>query len=152
MAAVGRAGRMKPRCEWTGARTERAVPVSIQAVNRFGGPAPPRTVCVLPEHEPALRAYADRARRLGRPFFAALMLIMLAMVGVVALSVPDVLTESATLRAIGVLLALMGALMIALPFTTPETQQAFGVRASIRVARVAGAIVIVMGATITLLA
>ena len=143
---------MKPRCEWTGTRSDAAVPVSVPAVNRFGGPAPPRTVHVLPEHEPALRAYAERTERLGRAFLSTLVLIMIAMVAVAALSVPDILSPTSTIRAIGALLALMGALMIALPFTTPETQQAFGIRTSIRIARTSGAIIIALGTVIALTA
>lgn len=143
---------MKPQCAWTGVRTADAVPITIPGVDRFGRTVQPRTVHVLPEYADDLRTFADRVRRYGRLFLGAIAVLTIGMVGAAGLFMTDVFTESIAARAVGVLIALLGLLMLGMPFTTPETISAFGVRRSIVVARVLGVITVALGAMIALTA
>ncbi len=142
---------LPPKCAWTGEWTDRAVPVEVAATDRFGRPAPPRTLHVSPEHEAELRAFAERARRYGRPFLLTMAGLTLAMVVVAVLGTADVLSESATAALIGLLTALVGLTIIVMPFATPETVGGLGVRASVRLARVVGVATIGLGVVIALL-
>jgi hypothetical protein len=143
---------MKPQCAWTGVRTADAVPITIPGVDRFGRNVPPRTVRVLPEHADDLMSFADRVRRYGRLFLGAITVLTIGMVAAVILLMADVVAESTAARVVGVLVALLGMLGVSMPFTTPETIGAFGVRRSIVVARVLGVITIALGAMIALIA
>lgn len=100
---------------------------------------------MLPEHEASLRAYAARAQRWGRSFLLAVLALTLASMGIAILGAAGVLTEEAVLIAIGAVVGLMGVMVIAFPFPTPETVRAFGVRRSITIARGAGLLTLAVG-------
>lgn len=121
-------------------------------MNRLGRPTSPMRVHVLPEHEAKLRLHAERIRRYGTPFLVAIVVLsVLIFVAALLPALGDGWRRPAILVT-GVLLGLMGALVVALPFTTPETTAFFGVRRSIQIARVSGAILIVLAAGVGLFA
>jgi hypothetical protein len=120
-------------------------------MDRIGRPTGPVRLMVLPEHEAALRAHVARARRYGLPF-----LIGVVVIGVLAFALalspiirPD--WEPIATPISGVLVIVLGLLFVAFPFTTPETSAFFGLRASIRIARVLGLLLAALGAWIVLL-
>lgn len=134
-----------PLCAWTLQESDRAIPVDVDSVDGLGRYRGPVRTYVLPEHEAALRQYAARARRAGRFFLGGVIALTLAIVGAAIAGSMGVITEAGSLRATGILLASLGALLWALPFTTPQTAQAFGVAQSVRIARTLAAVTVVLG-------
>ena len=143
---------MTPRCLWTGERSDRAIEITVPAADRFGRPSEPKTFTVLPEHEADLRAFADLAQRTGRAFLLTIVGLTVSMVVVGVLGSTGVISNAASSWGVGLGCMGMGLLMIALPFATPETTAAFGVRRSILIARVAGVVVAGVGLAIGLMA
>lgn len=133
---------MKPKCLWTGTYSDRAIPVELAGLGRS------ETVCVLPEHEAELRAYAGQARRHGRTLLVGLLSLTAVSVLAAVLALLGVLGDLATARAIGGSVIGMGALMVAVPLATPETLQAFGARRARQIARVSGGLTVAIGLAI----
>ena len=131
------------RCLWCNRPGADVREIVVTTVNRFGASPRQETLAVHPEHERALRAYTERARRFGGLF--------LALVGVCLGSA--LLLELVLLRmnpsygtvGIGLAVALLGGLIAAFPFATPETIAMMGGRASMRLARGAGAFLVTAG-------
>lgn len=138
------------RCAWSGKRSPRVIQVEVPSVDRFGRGRPPVVVSVLPEHEAELRAHADRLRRYAGRFLAAVVLLgIVSFVAAIAGAVvPEVATVSMVIAGVGVLL--IGLLFLALPFSTPETSAFFGLRRSMAIVRILGAIMAAMGVWIVL--
>jgi hypothetical protein len=136
---------MTPQCAWSGEHSDRAVPIIVPGVDRFGRRTPPRTLHVLPEHEQELRAFAERASRHGRTLLLGLLTATGAIVLVAALGTVGVLTEAETVVIAGLLVMLLGAMLMALPISTPEAIEALGVRRSRALSRGIGAFGIVVG-------
>jgi hypothetical protein len=148
---MAEATRASGRCAWTGERSDRLTSVVVDGIDRIGRPTGPVRLLVLPEHETALRDHVARARRFGLPF-----LVGVVVIGVLAFGLamtPMILPgwEPVATPLSGLLVILLGLLFVAFPFTTPETSAFFGLRASIRIARVLGLLLAALGAWITLL-
>lgn len=141
---------MRQRCAWTGRASDRLVEVQLPGVNRFGRPTAPITVHVLPEHEDELRAHAERVRRYGTAFLVAIVVLSLLVAVTALLPLLGDAWRRPALVVTGIVLGLMGLLIIALPFSTPETTAFFGVRRSIQIARVSGAVLVVLAAGVVL--
>lgn len=142
---------MADRCIWTFQRDDRVVPVTVDAPALFGGRTRLMTVHVLPEHEDELRAYLDLAVRYARTALYAMLALAAAIVvvtiGALALQVPDRLVAIA----VGGLTAAIGLVLVALPFSTPQTVMVVGLRQSVRIARWIGWVTVAIGAAIAAL-
>ena len=120
---------MRPRCLWTNTAGDDLVELRLGAGDPLARLAGSEVVHVRPEHEAALRDFADRADRFGRLFLA---LIGASCVGLVGFGVAGSHVGA------GASLAFMGLVVQAFPFCTPQTVEMFGVGASRVIARVAG--------------
>jgi len=131
------------RCLWCNRPGADVHEIVVTTVNRFGAAPRQATLAVHPEHEQALRAFNERVRRFGGLF--------LVLVGVClgsALLLELVLLRMSPAYAtvgIGLAVALLGGLIAAFPFATPETITWLGGRASMRLARGAGAVLVTAG-------
>ena len=143
---------MPPRCIWTGQRSDRAVPVTLDVPSRTAGAASPRTVHVLPEHEDDLRAYNASVTRWGRPMLVGLLALTVALVGLAVAGAVLGVSEADTAVGAGALVGAMGLVIVAFPFATPETVGAVGIRASVRIARVLGLVAVALGVWIAVAA
>lgn len=123
---------MHPRCFWSGARDERAEPIELPAAVVRPSHRSGLVRHVLPEHRPALEAYAARVQRHGTR-----MLVTVLALTVASVAAPLALPEPLGVRALGGILVLLGVAIARDPFCTPETLEWFGVRSSLRVARIA---------------
>jgi hypothetical protein len=139
---------MTPKCLWTGTHSDRAIQIEVQGTDRLGRPGDMETVSVLPEHEADLRAYVGLARRFGSILLGGILGLTAVSVIAAVLGAAGVWSDTAAVWAIGASVSGIGVLMIVLPLATPETLQAFGVRRSIQIARVSGAVTFVTGLAI----
>lgn len=102
------------------------------------------------EHEEALRRFAARVGPSGRLFLTAVGACLLAMVALeIALAAG---ARTVGTAGIGLSVAALGIVLMALPLSTPQTVALFGVRAAARLVRVAGALLVGLGAFVMLLA
>ena len=142
---------MAERCLWTFQRDDRVIPITVDAPALFGGRTRPTTVHVLPEYEADLRAYLTLAARYGRAMLASILgltaVIVVFAVLAVVLGWPDRLVAVV----VGGLTAAIGLVLVAFPFSTPQTIQVVGLRTSMRWARWVGWFTVAVGALITLL-
>lgn len=138
-----------PTCLWTNETSDRPVPVELDVPSRTGGAGSERTVYVLPEHEADLRAYVGRVARYGRTFFVAILAITALLVAVPLVGDAAGWSDRSIAASVGLGVVALGALIVAFPFATPETVGAFGVRTSVRIARVLGGITVALGVWIT---
>ncbi len=136
---------MKPLCLWTGTRNERAVAIVLPSTDRFGAPNGTQTVHVLPEHIDELREFAVLTQRYARSFLIWILGLSLLLIPLAILAGMGAVSESLLLLCVGVITIATGALVYALPFATPETVGMFGVRRSIRILRILGVVLIVIG-------
>jgi hypothetical protein len=138
------------RCAWSGERSDRLIELAVPSVDRIGRHRGSTAVHVLPEHEAALRAHLDLGRRYGSRFLIGMVVLGLAAFAAAMAPAFDRSLEPVAIPVAGMLIGLMGLLIIALPFTTPETSAYFGLRRSIRIARVLGALTVILGAWIAI--
>lgn len=123
---------MHPRCFWSGVRDARAEPIELPPAVVRPSRREGRVRHVLPEHRPALEAYAARVERHGTR-----MLVTVLALTAVSVAAPLALPEPHGVRALAGVLVLLGLAIARDPFCTPETLEWFGVRSSLRVARIA---------------
>jgi hypothetical protein len=131
------------RCLWCNQQGPDVREIVVTTVDRFGRSPHERTVAVHPEHEREFREFNDRVRRFG-----GLFLILVGACLLAALVLEFVLLRvnaAFGIIGIGLAVALLGGIIALFPFATPETVAAFGGRASKRLARGAGAAMIVAG-------
>lgn len=121
-----------------------AVSVPSKALARVG------QLWVHPEHEQELRRFAERLDARGRLVTLVVVGLSILMVITAVLGSQDVLDRTTVGRAAGVQLAAMGALLVLVPLTTIQTMESFGIRRSLQVARVIGAITVALGAWIAM--
>lgn len=138
------------RCAWSGEQSDRLIEVPIPSVDRIGRHRGSTTVHVLPEHEAALRAHVDLGRRYGSRFLLAFIILGIAAFATAMAPAIDPSLAPTVVPIAGVLIGLMGLLIIVLPFSTPETSAFFGLRRSIRIARVLGVLMLILGAWIAI--
>lgn len=136
---------MELRCTWSGERSNRVVPISIPGTDRFGRPAEDRSVHVLPEHADQLRAFAALVQRKGRLFLGSIVALVLAALGAALLGSAGLLSDRTSTAVAGLSVAGLGILLVFLPFATPETVAWLGVRRSVRLARILGAVALLLG-------
>lgn len=107
-------------------------------------------IVVHREHEEALQRFAGRVGPSGRLFLAAVGACLLAMVALeIALAAG---ARTVGTAGIGLSIAALGIVLVARPLSTPQTVALFGLRAAARLVRVAGALLIGLGAFVLLLA
>jgi small neutral amino acid transporter SnatA (MarC family) len=138
------------RCAWTGERSDRLVTVTVDAVDRIGRRRGPVELRVRPGHEAALRAHVARVHRFGAPFLVAVILIGALAFGAAMAPIVDASWAAVAIPLSGLLVAVLGLLFVAFPFTTPETSAFFGLRRSIVIARILGLLLAALGAWIVL--
>ena len=126
---------MRGRCAWTNRDSDQLKEIILVAPNRLGLQPTQRAFHVLPEFEPALRRHIERLRRFGLLFVLSVLLLTIALVMAAALQ---------QLVPIAVMIALIGVLLIAFPFATPETVALLGFRKSIILVRCLGVGVLVL--------
>lgn len=128
---------MRGRCAWTNRESDQLKEVILVAPNRLGLEPKPRAFYVLPEFEPSLRSFVERFRRFGLVFLSSILLLTIGMVVAAGLQ---------QLSVIAAMVALMGVLIIVLPFATPETVKRFGFRTSIIIVRIIGVALLLIAA------
>lgn len=138
------------RCAWSGEQSDRLMEVVIPSVDRIGRHRGSTKLQVLPEHESALRAHIDLGRRYGSRFLIGMIALGVAAFAIAMAPAINASSAPTAVPLSGGLIGLMGVLMVALPFTTPETSGFFGLRRSIRIARVLGVLMLILGAWIVI--
>ena len=139
-----------PVCIWTHETSDRAIPVTLDVPSGTGATRTERTVHVLPEHEADLRAYNDRVARYGRTFLRAMFGLSAVLLGVSVGGALGGWSDDVVGLVVGFGLSAVGWLMIAFPFATPQTVGALGIRRSVWIARVLGALTVGLGIWIAL--
>lgn len=139
-----------PTCIWTNKTTDRAVPVTLDVPSNTGGERTPQTMHVLPEHEADLRAYNERVARWGRPMIVGLLGLSGLMVAVALGGGLAGWSDRTVAQIAGGLVVAMSVVLFAFPFATPQTVGMFGIRTSIRLARVSGIVMAGLGLWIAL--
>lgn len=121
---------MPERCIWSNRRDPGTREVTLEPPNRS---TRPETVHVCPAHEAQFRAFHAYSERYGGWFLALLGLFVLAALIAIVVEV-----EEATIA--WAVPTLVGAVMLIFPFATPQTVQMLGVRASVLLVRIGGAV------------
>ena len=121
-------------CTWSHAADAETRIIFLEGAVR-GAKAKEWAVC--PQHEPLLQAYLNRAKRQQSRFFTALFI-----------SMGSALAPLFTTSSFGIAapLMLLGATLVAFPFATPLTVAKNGVAGSIKVLRLLGTILLLLGA------
>lgn len=124
---------MGERCVWSNEYDEGTRMVVLQVRGR---PAADEVVNVCPAHEAKVRRIHRRAERYGNVLFASFGVSVIVMVG-------------STLAGIGVGMGMgvifFGTAILILPFPTPQTVGALGMRRAVWVARGIGVLIIALG-------
>ena len=141
-----------PVCIWTHETSDRVVPVTLDVPSNTGGERTERTLHVLPEHEADLRAYNDRVATHGRTFVRSMFGLSAVLLGVAVGGAVADWPTSIVSAVVGLGVSAIGWLMIAFPFATPQTVGALGIRRSVRLTRVLGAVTVGLGIWIALIA
>lgn len=124
-----------PTCIWTNETTDRAVPITLDVPSATGGARSSQTSHVLPEHEADVRAYNERVARGGRLMLVGV-LGLSGMMVVVAIGGEIAGWSDRSIAVIaGWMVVATSALLFALPFATPQTVGALGIRGSVRLSR-----------------
>ncbi len=127
---------MHGRCVWSNRESVNLKEVVLDAPNRIGMRPAPRAFHVLPEYEEELRRFIERVRRFAVLFVSLMTLLSVATVFCAVLG---------QLTFLGLTVVLMGLVLLVLPFPTPETVNAFGLKKSIILVRAIALVVIVLG-------
>ena len=130
------------RCIWCGRESDALETVELPTLDRWGHPAGVRRFPVDPQHRQALLAFSAFSTRYAPRFLPALGLWLLATV---------VASWFRGIAGGGLGLMLLGPLMFALPFATPETVAALGIRRSLVLVRCMAAAIALMGAFLMLI-
>lgn len=133
---------MQGRSIWTGRTSDGLMEVSLPGVSRWGTPTAEERFLVEPKHEAELRAYVAHARKWGRFCLVSVLLLSLICLGASTV----VVVWPPAMLVIALATFLLGALVIAFPFATPETVAWLGIQRSVKLARVAGVLVLVLAA------
>jgi hypothetical protein len=110
----------------------------------------PQTLHVHPEHEAAVREYFVRQRRSSGPVLYTLLGVTLLIavlgnaLGPLIERLPATVGTAVTVS-IGSLIVVLGGLLFVYPLPTDATVKALGIRRSVRVARIIGAITAALG-------
>jgi len=139
---------MNGRCIWCHGEGGSLKEVTAVTPNRLLLRRQERTFLVHAEHEQAFLAFNERVNRFGWLFLGSIVACILAMVALEVVLVAG--NKAAAVVGIGALTAVLGAVMVALPFSTPETVAIFGLRRASRIVRTMGAVVIILGAFVVL--
>ena len=124
------------QCVWTNTTSGDLKEVEVLVPDRFGRNPRPATFHVLPQHEDEFRDWAGHVVTRLRLFLVLVVAAtVLTILGGALLDLPG----------LGIGLAALGLVIIALPFATPETGAVLGLATSIRIARTAGAGLLVGG-------
>lgn len=141
---------MEGRCIWCNKTGGNLRPTTVAArTPLLCRPAQPE-LAVHEEHEDAFRRFSERAGRSGRLFLTLLGACLLAMVALEIALVAGARTVGVV--GIGLAVVVIGIVLSALPFSTPQTVALLGARTAARLVRVAGALLIGLGLFVTLLA
>lgn len=133
---VAELARSERRCVWCGESAADLEPVEVDCLSRWGRRAGLRTFMVQPRYREAFVAHARFVVRYGPWHLPAVIAVLGAMVAG---------AHFADIRGVGAGLGLLGLLFLALPCATPETVWMLGVRNSIRLVRVIGIVVVLVG-------
>lgn len=132
---------------WTGRRGTSLREVRLPTTNRFGRPSGEAAFLVEPEHEEEMRRFVGYANRYGRLFLV--LVIGLSVVSVAAALLGPL--WGGAIWVVNAAMLLLGLTIWIFPFSTPETTATVGLRASRRLARIGGAVVIAMAVGIAFL-
>lgn len=127
----------EPRCIWCHKTDGKLKLLLVRVPNAFGLKEHDVSVSVHTEHEDETRRYYVLLCRYARTFLLSVLL------GVVALVVFAVFDWEPGPSAVVIY---YGVIFMALPFATPTTVEMVGIKNSVRLARVAGVVLIVGGA------
>lgn len=130
---------MTQRCIWSHEKADDLLSIRLPDTDAWGRVVGERVVFVRAVHEQRVREFADRQLRHGRLFLAVLLGGVLGLLGFGA---------AGWTIAAGSCLVGMGLTVLWLPFATPQTVEAFGIRASIVMARIGGVALMLLGGVI----
>jgi len=141
---------MTNRCAWCNRADGDLREIEVASPGRSGASPKAQRVIIHVEHEAQFRNYNDRVSKFGRRFLVLVGICLVAMIVMEFVLVK--VSLSLGIAAIGAAVAFVGGAIILFPFATPETIRAFGVRAGIRMARSAGALLVAAGGVVAALA
>jgi hypothetical protein len=130
------------RCVWCGRESDVLESVELPTMDRWGRPAGVRRFPVDPRHRQALLAFSEFSTRYGPRFIRVLGLWLVATV---------VASWFRGIAGAGLGLMLLGLVMFALPFATPETVAALGIRGSVLLVRCVAVAIALIGAALLLI-
>lgn len=140
------------KCIWCNGSGGELTTIEVPAANQFPaeGVEPRREEArVHPGHEDRAKEFAERAHRQSGVFIVVMAFVPLLLVVPVALAMelagggPG--GEHWVRLVAGILLVVLGLFAIRYPFATPRTVEWFGMRSSIRIARVAAGVSVAIG-------
>lgn len=142
---------MKKRCIWCNRHSDNIKEVTVTLPKRRGFDFETKTFPVMPECEKEFQSFADFMKEKTSFLMTGILIstaaIILASAGLIA----ELVSDRTAAWVIGAAVAVQGVLIVKYPFVTPETRNAFGVRSSVKVARVTGAIAALTGIIIPIL-
>jgi len=134
------------RCLWCHGGQGELREIVLEVGDRLAGAWRQRRVLVHPEHEGELRDHQRLLRGFGRTFLVGVAVLLGLML---LIEVPLVWWSARWgLAGIGLSVAALGALLVALPFATPETVRLWGVRGSVLAVRGAGSVLATLGSAL----
>ena len=139
---------MNDRCIWCHGEDGSLKEVTAVTPDRWLLRRRQRTFLVHAEHEQLFMAFNERVNRFGRLFLGLIVVCVVAMVALELLLAAG--HKTVAVVGIGAFTAILGAVMMALPFSTPETAAIFRLRRASRIVRTMGAVVIILGAFVVL--
>lgn len=131
---------MEGRSIWTGKHRTALVPVRLDPWPLLGRKRGQQELLVEPEHAAELREFVAYAQRNRRAFYTWLIVSTVLCLGGAFLSI----ARPAALWAVVAGLVVLGLMILAYPFATPETIRAMGVAPSRKLARIGAGIILVM--------
>jgi hypothetical protein len=131
------------RCVWCNRADGELVDLTVESRNRVARNPLPRTFRVHDEHRQNFVEFNRKVQRYGPIFLWGIggFVTLTAVLQVLIFAFSPALGAAG----VGAALVLLGGMLIALPFATPETVAMVGARASIKMVRAGGAVVVVFG-------
>lgn len=132
------------QCIWSGRKSDSVKPVTLQSLNRFGSPEV-RTFYVLPEHEEKLREFNRNFVQNGKSLLLIIIITTLIMILSSIISIFVIGSEQILMVIVGTCILAMSFAFIKYPFATPETVKFIGIYKAIRIVKIAGFTLLLMG-------
>jgi hypothetical protein len=138
------------RCAWCNHPGDALRECSVRVWKPIAAKEETQTLHVHPEHEAAVRDYFARQRRSSGPVLYTVLGVTLLLavfgnaLGPLIERLPATIGTAVTVS-IGSLIVVLGGLLFVYPLPTDATLKALGIRRSVRVARIVGAVAAALG-------